>query len=323
VNRARVRRLAATAIIGSLLAIQGFAASATAAIPSANAASQAYPYSGDHAAGFFGSFHLTDSSTLSRLYLRVDLVSPENLTNVYFKVTRNGADVTARDCGPATDSHPEDFVCTFKTVRNTDVINVGVAWDPGTAQSVVASFIWNSVGVPDNGDLSHGDDWDGALLTALASNDPDGNFDGGFTLEGDPIIANAPISATNVQAARIVGLPAGTGASVEDGPGVQAPDCVTEGQIDCNATFGEWVETLVGVGDSLTSLWQLQITYASGTPKSFVHIYTLPGDPETYLQEYIEPCPKKNPEYPCFTWSAKNKTATIFTYHNGVWKGAN
>ena len=239
------------------------------------------------------------------------------LANVYFKATRNGTDVTSRDCGPATDGHPEDFVCTFKTVRNTDFINVGVAWDPGTALSVQASYIWNSVGVPDNGDLSHGDDWDGALLTAVYSSGENGNFDGGFTIDGDLIIANAPVSATNVQAARIVGLPAGIGASVEDGITAD-PGCVTEGQIDCNATFGEWVETFVGTGDSLTSLWQLQITDASGTPKAFVHIYTDPDDPNTLLQEYVGPCVKKNPTYPCFTWTARTKTATIYTYHNGT-----
>jgi hypothetical protein len=319
VNRARVRRLAATVIVGSLLAIQGFAASASAAIPAAQAHSFGYPYSGDHAAGFFGYFHLTDSSTLSRLYLRVDLLDPVPLANVYFKVTRNGTDVTSKDCGPAPAPNAEDFVCTFKTVRNTDVLNVGVAWDPGTAELVHASIVWNSVGVPDNGDLSHGDDWDGALLTASHSNGENGNFDGGFTLLDDPIIANAPISATNVQAARIVGLPAGTGASVRDGITAD-PGCVSDAQVDCNATFGEWVETFVGIGDSLTSLWQLQITYASGTPKAFVHVYT---DPLTgaLLQEYVGPCAKKSPTYPCFTWTPKTKTANIFTYHNGSWKG--
>lgn len=309
--RARVGRLAAAVSIGSLLAIQIMAGTAGAAVPAADASSEAIPpsYTAGHAAGFRGFYHLTDGSTLSKLYLRID-VDPALATNVYKSITRNGSAVPANAC----DVVEQDVVCTFKTVRNTDSFVALAAFAPATgATQVTATFLWSSSGVPQNGDNSHGDAWDGIPHTAtLTSGDVD--YGGGFTVSGDTTVANGPIGGANVQATKLVGLPVGVAATVRDGAGVTST-CTTDAQVNCANAFGQWSE--VNVGDGLNyPLFQVQITYASGTPKGFVHTF---GSP--LQQEFIGPCAKKSPTYPCFTWDAKTNTATIFTLHNGSYRG--
>ena len=307
--RARVRRLAAIAAIGSLLAIQAFSGSAGAAVPSADASSSAIPasYSAGEAAGFRGTFHLTDGSTLSKLFLRVDLTSSAD--NVYWKVTRNGQAAAGNTCG----LDGEDVVCSFKTVRNTDFFVATVGYLAlGDAEQVDVAFVWNSTGVPQNDDNSHGDSWDGVKLTALESDGANGNYGGGFSYNGDNTVSNAPIGPGNIQAARLVGLPVGVAATVEDG--FTSGPCVDTPEVNCANASGEWVEVFVGDG-LIYPVFKIEITYVSGIPKGFVHTFVnAAGDT---VQEFIGPCAKKNPSFPCFTWSNQTNTATIFTLHNG------
>jgi hypothetical protein len=314
VIRARVGRLAAAVSIGSLLAIQVMAGSAGAAVPSADATSQPIPasYTAGHAAGFRGFYHLTDTSTLSKLYLRID-VDPALATNVYKSITRNGAAVTGNTC----DVVEQDVICTFKTVRSTDFFVAVAAFAPAAGQTqVIATYLWSSTGVPQNGDNSHGDAWDGIPQTATLTAG-DVNYGGAFTLDGDRTVQNSPVGPGNVQATKLVGLPVGVAATVRDGPGVLST-CVPSATVNCDGLFGEWIEVFVGDGLSYP-VWQIQATYASGTPKSFVHTFTdANGDP---ISEPINTCAKKSPTIPCFTWDAKTSTATILTTHNGTFKG--
>ena len=313
--RARARRLGATVSILSLFAFQAFAGSAGAAVPGANVNSEAIPqfYSAGHDAGFRGSFQLKpeEAGTLSKLYLRIDLVAPTTLTTDYKLVKRGGKDVTS-----SCEAVAEDWLCTFKTVRNTEKISAVVAYDPDGALSVIAKFTWSGTGVPDNDDQSHGDDWDGVAHEATLSTN--GNYAGGFTLDGDNSIANNGVGTGNPQSAKLVNLPLGVAATVLDGSatGAYGP-CETKGNVNCTGQFGEWIEVLVGDGLPY-DVWQIQVTYLSGTPKAFVHRY---GDPLAPSQEFVGPCAKKNPTLPCFIWSASTNTATIFTTFNGSWKG--
>ena len=312
VIRARVRRLAATAAIGSLLAMQVLAGSTAAAIPSAIAESEAIPttYSTGDAAGFRGFFLFTDVSTLSKLFLRID-VDAALADNVYYAVEKNGATVPANACSVVD----EDVVCSFKTVRQGDRFTARAGYLPKLAPpdqtQVSATFIWNSTGVPDNGDQSHGDDWD--AVERVASLDEDEvNYGGGFTYSGDTSVQNDPIGPGNVQAAKLVGLPQGIAATVQDG--LTDGPCQTTADVDCGAVSGEWVEVFVGDGLNYP-VFKLEITYASGQPKGFVHTFlNSAGEP---VQEFIGTCAKKNPTYPCFTWKSSTNTATIFTEHNG------
>jgi len=290
------------------------AGSVGAAVPNADAVSAAIPasYTAGHAAGFRGTFHLTDGSTLSKLFLRVDLRTPTDATNVYLKVTRNGNNVTS-----ACPAAGEDFVCTFKTVRNTDFfVAVAAYLPPASAEAVSMAFDWKSTGVPDNGDLSHGDSWDNILRTATLTAD-DVDYGGAFTIDGDTSVANGAIGPSNFQSARLVGLPVGVAATVLDGTHATGT-CQTTATINCDTLFGDWIE--VHVGDGLDfPVWQIKVTYASGTPKGFIRSFI--GTDGQPAQEPVDTCAKKNPTYPCFTWDAKTKTATIFTIHSSSYRG--
>ena len=285
----------------------------SAAVPTATAASEAIPasFSAGNLAGFRGVYDYGDSSTLSKLYLTV--VGTGTSGSAFAGATRNGATVLNACTGGTT------VLCTFKQVRFGDHIVVTVAFTP-TADHVTATFTWSSTGftTSDTGQNSHGDTWDGVLLTSSLSNDPD--YAGGFVVGSNGTIGDIQVvSATNPQATRLASLPANVAATVKDGANVLPPvDCVDTTQIDCTALIGEWSTVTVGDGQTFTTLFTVSIVYYSGTPKSFVHIYIDGnGDPQ---QEFIGPCAKKSPTYPCFTWNASTNTATIFTYHNGSYR---
>lgn len=287
--------------------------SALAAVPSADADSSAIPgtYSSGNAAGFRGTFRFTDGSTLAKLYLNLKTTGAD--ANVYFTATKNGANV-ARNCtvGAALTT------CVFKTVRFDDRFVVTSAYSTSAA-AVTANFVWSTTGSTgsDGGNTSHGDTWDDIPRTASLSTDP--NFGGGFSVSSGSSIANSQaISATNKQATRLGGLPAGVLATVLDGAGLTG-SCVSNATIDCTALIGEWSEVNVGDGQSFGSPFTIVITYYSGTPRSFVHSYRdADGDLQ---QETVSPCAKKNPVVPCFTWDARLNQATITTLHNGSWRG--
>lgn len=311
-----IRRLAGGAA-GLLLAgatLLSATGAVLAAVPSADAVSSAIPgsYSAGNAAGFRGTFLFTDDSTLAKLYLNLKTTGAD--ANVYFSATRNGANV-ARNCtvGAALTS------CVFKTVRTDDSFVVTSAYSTSVA-AVTANFVWSTTGsTGSDGGTSHGDTWDDVTRTATLN--ADSNYGGGFSVSTGSSIANSQaISATNTQATRLGGLPAGVLATVLDGANATG-SCVSNATVDCTALIGEWSEVNVGDGQAFGSPFTIVITYYSGTPRGFVHSYLAAnGDLQ---QETVGSCPKKNPAAaaPCFIWSARTNEATIYTLHNGSWKG--
>lgn len=285
------------------------------AVPTAAVSSEAIPasWSPGFDAGFRGRYTYGDGSTLARLYLVIDVEGAS--ANSYLSVTKNGASVSCAKAIPVS--------CSFKTVRLGDVFDVTAAFTPGVGSTVVtATFIWSTTGsTGSDGGTSHGDTWptDPVALDSTVSNDPD--FAGGFLSEAGAVVANGQtVSATNIQATRVVGVPAGIAATVKDGSGANGV-CTSNATVDCGALIGEWSEVTVGDGQSF-SVFQIVITLYAGTPKSFVHSYVdTNGDPQ---QETIFACTnRKNPaaSAPCFVWSAKTNQATIYTLHNGSWRG--
>ena len=287
----------------------------SAAVPPADAHSEAVPefYTAGHAAGFRG-FYTLQGNNLSKLFLRV--ATTNAASNVYYGATKNGSDVS-KSCTLTDTTFPGDLVCTFKTVRLNDSFVVTAGYTPATgATSVTAKYIWSSTGVPQNDDNSHGDQWDNVEHTATLTTG-DVNYGGGLTTKDDTTIANGAIGGTNLQAAKLVGLPVGVPATVKDGPNATGSCTVTD-YTDCVSFVGEWTEVRVGDGQNFPT-FQIQVTFAQGQPKLFVHSFVnvATGNPD---QEPVRAC-KKNIVAPCFTWDAKTKTATIYTDHNGSYKG--
>ncbi|MBA2719335.1 MAG: hypothetical protein H0U52_08875 [Chloroflexi bacterium] len=288
--------------------------SVLAAVPTADAASAAIPasYTAGNAAGFRGTYHFTDSSTLAKLYLTLTTTGAD--ANVYFSATMNGANA-ARFCTVGTVT----TTCTFKSVRTNDRFVITSAYSTSAA-AVTANFKWGTTGsTGSDGGTSHGDTWDDTIRTARLSSDA--NYGGGFSIaSGSSIGNNQAVSMSNRQATRIANLAAGVPGSVLDG-GTATGSCVSNATVDCAALIGEWSEVNVGDGQSFSTAFTIVITYYSGTPRGFVHSYLdANGDSQ---QETIGACPKKNPAAaaPCFSWSASANQATIYTLHNGSWRG--
>lgn len=330
-----IRRLAAGAAALLLVGATTLSAAsiALAAQPLAEASSAAIPaaYSPGSYVGFRGTYDYDDSSTLAKLYLTIETTSADGtaVPATYLSVLRNGASLPTDGSAPlngCTVGLPTT-TCVFATVRSdndeapgaqTDFV-VTLAFKPlASATSATATFTWSTTGdtTSDSGGNSHGDTWDG--IARIATPDATGDYAGGFVIPGGSnVVANAQsVSATNIQATKLVGLPAGVAASVKDGStsGACTPDATTT----CTAFIGEWSEVTVGDGQSFTTAFQIVITFYAGTPKSFVHTYG------AGQQETIFACTnRKNPaaSAPCFVWSAKTNQATIYTLHNGSWRG--
>lgn len=309
-----MRRLLGRA--GAVLLLMGLAlgvnAPAYAAVPLATVHDDAIPtqYSAGNNVGYRSTYTYSDGSTLSKLYLVLNTTG--TTANTYLSATRNGANAT-NNC---TAGIP--VTCVFKTVRTNEVIVVTAAFTPGDGATPTADPLWSSSGsTTSDGGTSHGDTWtDPAVTQTPLTTDPT-NYGGGFSVTAGGGVANGQaVSAVNKQATKLLGLPAGVAATVLDGTATSA-DC---GPIDCSTAFGEWSEVTVGDGQAFGSAFQIVITYYQGSPKGFVHRY---GSAPDYQYEPVGACPKKNPAAaaPCFTWTASTRQATIYTLHNGSWKG--
>jgi hypothetical protein len=287
---------------------------ALAAVPTADAASSPIPatYSAGNAAGFRGTFHYTDGSTLAKLYLTLSTTGAD--ANVYFTATKNGANV-AKSCtvGAITTT------CVFKTIRTDDTFVVTAAYSTSAA-AVTANFEWSTTGsTGSDGGTSHGDTWDDSIQTATLNTDPD--YAGGFSATSGTTIANGQaVSATNRQATKLANLPAGVPATVLDGPNASG-SCTSNATVNCLDLVGEWSEVSVADNHVFGTPFTIVITFYAGTPKVFVHSYL--DENGVAQQETVGTCPKKNPgsAAPCFTWNNQANQATIYTLHNGSWKG--
>ena len=307
------RRPLAAVAAGLLIAATflGTTAPAFAAVPTGTATLEALPtqFTQGSQVGFRATFDEQDSSSLAKLYLVLNTTGASGIT--YLSATLNGAS-TPRACSQALP-----VTCVWRNVRPGDHVVVTAGYTVvagGTA--VTGDGIWSTTGqATSDGGTSHGDTWQDTPKTSTLSTDA--NFGGGFSATSGTVIANGQaVSATNRQATKVGGLPAGVLATVLDGTTTNA-DC---GPIDCSTAFGEWSEVTVGDGQTFGTAFQIVITYYQGTPKGFVHRY---GSAPDYSYELVGACPKRNPASaaPCFTWSAKLNQATIYTLHNGSWRG--
>jgi hypothetical protein len=308
-----MRRLAGGA--AALLAIGAMVftttAPALAAVPTGSATNEALPafFSSGQDVGFRVSFVGSDASTLSKLFLVLNTTNVS--ANTYLNATREGADAT-KSCVAGLI-----VTCTFKTVRTGEHVVVTAAFTP-TASTVTGDGIFSSSGasIRDTGGNSHGDTWvdpNGAAASALTD---DLDLGGGFSATAGSEVANGQtVTALNRQATKVANLPAGVGATVNDGS-TATGDC---GPYDCTHAIGVWSDVTVGDGQTFGSAFQIVITYYQGTPKSFVHTWT---DASGVNYELIGACPKKLPASgACFVWNSKTNQATIYTYHNGGVKG--
>lgn len=316
-----LRRLG-TLAASALLALQLFAGIGQAAVPTAYAATTALPagYSDGNTVGFRGTLTFADTSTLSRLYLDLNVVGASAVSLV--SVTKNGTPV-ANACPTVTAAQVD---CTFKTIRPNDVVKIIIEATPaafGTGAAVSTDYIWSTTGDPTTDPSnSHGDTWSAAATSTYnGSQDYAGGFDAASISNWQVLDA-----ATNPQAARLANLPAGVPAEVDDGPANVFP--CDSSLVDCASLFGNWIDVNVGEDATFDSPFQIQVKYYSGVPKLFVHVYEMLVFDEQLgawvtvtVQETAGTCAKRDPQYPCFTWSNKTNTATIYATHNGGWKG--
>jgi hypothetical protein len=316
---------AALTLVGATLISSG---TALATVPQGTATNEALPpivTAGD-VVGFRANLFYTDTSTLSKAFLTI--FTDGTGTNRYLRATRNGLEV-ANAC--KIGSVVAGMVsCTFKTVRTNDHLAVTVAFDLLTSPAT-ADGVWSSSGSPmsDTGGTSHGDTWQDVTCPGAPDvNCPatatlgtsGGDYAGFFSiLDGSTVANGQTVSSGNIQATKLVGIPAGVAATVLDGDGATGT-CTTTDTVDCTKLFGQWSDVTVGDGQLFDTVFSIVITFYAGTPKGFVHVYTDADGPQ---QEFIGACPKKNPidSAPCFTWSSKDKAATIYTKHNGGVKG--
>lgn len=324
-QRARISRV--TSIAGTAALILGLLPGvASAALPSADPTQRSLlaEYSAGNDAGFEGTLKSTDTSTLPRLYLAVDTVGVAALS--YVRATINGA-VVANACDKPGDPLPVD--CLFRRVRPGDLVRVVIGVTPEvTASGVAVHYTWSTTGAGSgSGDNSHGDTWEvvdtaGGDVYSTSTLNGSGDYAGGFNESA--IETTLAVSRSNPQAARLSNLPAAVPSSVRDtlADGSSALlTCVDSAEIDCDQLVGDWVEVNVGEGQTFGSVFVIDIVYYQGNPKFFVHSYLDEGN--QVQQEYVGPCPRRNPasSAPCFTWKASTGTATIYTYFNGGWRG--
>jgi uncharacterized protein DUF11 len=274
------------------------------------------------AAGFEVTVTNNGPSQISALYLNSNLPT---VTPVYLRsVDRPGA------CGESGTVPPSGpLFCSFGALIDDQSVTIVVAYDTtGSSASFPITFQANTTGATQQDGIkgkSHGDTLTKTVSTALSTNK---NFAGFFNLSGSGAIQNdANINGNNKQSTGVGNLPAGIEATVLDGPGATGT-CVSGGGINCNALFGEWSEVNVNGGDPLPGggYFTITIKFKTGTPTSFVHSYTafdVDGVPYTAVEQ-VGQCPGNTTPVaaaiPCFTWNGVD-TATIYTYHNGSWRG--
>lgn len=289
----RITKLA-TVAAAAALALQLFAGTSVAAVPNATASGTASDaWAGDGWAAFTASFHYADSSTLSKLYLEIDIDNASEL--ISFSATKEGNAVNG--CDRTVSGGTAVIKCTFKTVRNGDDFLISFVVDPAAAGPVNASGNWSSTGFVPGGNSSHGDAWeiadsatDDQTLTVNYDADPD--HASGF---GNSSLSTQ--ASNNKQSAKLTGLPSGKYAAVNDNAGADG--------------FGFSVITLVVNGGDPAN-FQLSITYPKNTqaPNSYLHVSDGYANTEYFL------C-SRGQTVNCFTWDKKSATATLFLAHNG------
>lgn len=297
----RIRKLATVAATAAL-AVQLFAGTASAAVPNATSGGFSHgDFSGNGWAGFELSYDYLDGSTLSRLYLKIDIAGAAKIQA--FDITRGGTSL--KGCSVSETV----ITCSAKTVRNGEHFAATLVVEPlETASEVRLTEGWSASGYVTGGNNSHGDSWDlcqagqngcqvddnpetlNELVSSRTGDDDTAAGYGNLTLSTK--------TSNNKQSAQLNGLPSGKWASVNDNAG---SDGVGFSIIDLSVNGGD------------EASFELVITYPKNTsaPKSYFH-FANANYPDT---EYFV-CSKKQTTN-CFTWNKKTYQATLYLEHNG------
>ena len=152
-NKHSFRKLA-TVGAAAALSLQLLSGVASAAVPNASSDGSTYgSFAGDGFAGFALSYHYADSSTLAKLYLKINIAGGEAIET--FNITRDGSDV--KGCSVSATL----ITCQVKTVRTGDDFDILLVVKPtATATEVRLTNGWSSTGFVEGGNNSHGDSWD-------------------------------------------------------------------------------------------------------------------------------------------------------------------
>jgi hypothetical protein len=248
-------------------------------------------------------------SNISSLYL----VDDQTAIPSYLVTSRQGT------CG-ATNPPGAALFCAFGALNSGDSVTITVAYvTPTSGSSFAIQFQANTTGVTftDVKNRSHGDLLTESASTALSSNK---DFGGAFNVTFGGFVSNsASLTGQNKQSTKVSNVPAATPATVLDGPNVTGT-CSNDSSkgIDCSKLFGEWSEVNVGNGGQYSPAIVIQITYKSGTPNAFLHVFQ--GTQELIGQCAGNVAPTADAQLPCFTWDGNN-TASIYTLFNGLIKG--
>ncbi|MFL5727209.1 MAG: hypothetical protein ACJ77F_12810 [Chloroflexota bacterium] len=268
-------------------------------------------------AGYRVTITNNGSSNIASLFL-VDKVNGSlTVTPVYLTSSRPG---TCNELG--TLSGP--LSCSFGALNAGDHVTVVVAYTtPTSGSSSSAEFQGSTSGATfsDTKGRSHGDTLQSDPIVTTTALNSGKNFAGGFSLSAAGFISNdANLNGNNRQSTGVKGLPAGFEATVEDGPGTTGT-CTSTGPVPCTALFGEWSVVNVNGGSSVEGGFIVTIKFKTGTPTGFLHSF---GNP--VQQEAIGACPggvapATITDPGCFVWDAGTSTASIYTLHNGSYKG--
>jgi len=290
VNKHSFRKLA-TVGAATALTLQLLAGVASAALPTAQVSGSSYGgYANGGYAGFTATFKLTDSSTLSKLFLEADITGGTSVPILI--ATKNGAAV--KGCSVQT-TPTLAVLCSFKTVRPGDAFVITYAVNPSaSAAAVTTEGLWSSSGFVTGGNNSHGDTWTSGVRTSTHSTSPD--VAAGF---GNLTLSTKADFASNKQYAKLQNLPSNVYASVDDNNG---------------AVIGGSQAILLSVAGGAPATFQVLVSYPNGigAPDFFTHVS------DGYPTATYYACAKNAPKVDCFDWSKQTRTVTLYLSHNGT-----
>jgi hypothetical protein len=246
---------------------------------------------------------------------------PSNISSLYL-VTKTTAATTYVDDSAGRNACTDAGValsCAFGALNPLESVTVIVAYTTTGSGSFDPVFEGNTTGQAfTDPKRSHGDVLTDLDFTGTALNG-DKNFGGSFNVTfGGLVSNNASLTGQNKQSTKVANLPAAAGATVLDGPNATGT-CDSSSPVDCSKLFGEWSDVNVGTGGPFSQPIVISISYKSGTPTSFLHVFD-DGSQQAVGQCAGNVAPTSTSQLPCFTWDGHN-TATIYTLYNGSWRG--
>jgi hypothetical protein len=287
VNKHSFRKLA-TVGAAAALSLQLVAGVASAAVPAGDASvATAYDFAGGGNAGFSTQFTF-NGNNLSKLFLSAPITGGAAVPVLLVSKNGNASNACSVQASPLAVN------CSFGQTRRGDQFIVQFAVTPAAGASTVTTTPgWTSTGDVTGGNNSHGDLWTPGKLTAAGSASPD--LSAGF---GNLTLSTKPDFGSNKQYAKLLNLPAGKYAKVNDNAGANGDFPIIE----------------LTVNNGALANFQLVVTYPKGTkaPTYFEHTST------GYVTTKYYACANNAPKLNCFDWNKSTATATIYLAHNGT-----